>query len=51
MALILAGEAVTDKDAGTLFRVVALAGGGAVVMSEGERAYIVWAGLDDAKVL
>jgi len=50
MALILAGEAVSDKDAGTLFRVVAVASGAAVVMSEGERAYVVWAGLDEDKV-
>ena len=38
------------ESAGTLFRVVSVAGGAAVVLSEGERAYIVWARCEDGAV-
>jgi len=41
----------TDVSEGTLFRVASVAGGAAVVLSEGERAYAVWACVDDGAVV
>jgi len=41
LALSLEDSAVVKDSAGTLFRVVPVAGGAAVVLSEGERAYVV----------
>jgi len=36
-----------DESAGTLFRVVSVKGGAAVVLSEGERAYVAWAQIEE----
>jgi len=39
-----------EETAGTLFRVVPVKGGAAAVLSEGERAYVVWAQIEDGRV-
>jgi len=39
-----------DDSAGTLFRVVSVADGAAVLLSEGERAYVAWARLENHAV-
>jgi len=40
----------SDDSAGTLFRVVSVADGAAVLLSEGERAYVSWAWLENDAV-
>jgi len=47
LALMLGDATPTDESAGTLFRVVCVGGGAAVVFSEGERAYVAWARLEN----
>jgi len=51
LALSLSDSAADVEDnAGTLFRVVPVAGGAAVVLSEGERASVVWAQVEENAV-
>jgi len=50
LALSLSASPQADENAGTLFRVVIVAGGAAVVLSEGERAYVVWAQIEEGAV-
>ena len=42
LASVLTGETRTMLDRGTLLRVAYVAGGAAVALSEGERAYVTW---------
>jgi len=42
LAIVLTGETRTMLDGGTLLRVACVAGGAAVALSEGERAYVTW---------
>ncbi|OSX69684.1 hypothetical protein BU14_1277s0001 [Porphyra umbilicalis] len=50
LALTIGDSPQSAENAGTLFRVVSVAGGAAVVLSEGERAYVVWAQIEAGAV-
>jgi len=50
LALSLDDAAPVEDSAGTLFRVVSVSGGAAVVLSGGERAYVVWAQIEEGAV-
>jgi len=49
LSIALGDAPHVDENAGTLFRVVSVKGGAAVVLSEAERAYVVWAQNEDGR--
>ena len=50
LAIAIGDSPHVEENAGTLFRVVPVKGGAAVVLSEGERAYVAWAQIEDGHV-